>query len=339
MRSIAFALGLWLVPGLAAAQDAVAVELNPTGLAGHDQPSLVVRARQALARIRLDVRGGGARVRRSAGPLSAGAAYAFDLPVKRPGVVHFQGKLYVRLPSGEKGSLPLSFDVELLGPLELSVAPEDVDLERRTLRLSVSRPVERVQVSLTSDQGTPLGTSEHAAEVGEDGKLVVRWEQDEGTVLRIALRVTDEAGYFAGMDLYPWRIEIPHQDVNFPTGEWTIPESEEPKLEAAREELAAAIAKYGRFVDSVQVFIAGHTDRVGDEASNQVLSEKRARSIGRWFRRHGLKVRIRYAGCGERLPRVETPDETPEPKNRRAAYIVAIEPPLLGGRPVRWRSL
>ena len=74
---------------------------------------------------------------------------------------------------------------------------------------------------------------------------------------------------------------------------------------------------------------------VGDAASNKVLSENRARSIARAFLAGGAGIPISYAGFGEEQLLVPTPDETPEPRNRRATYIVAITPPT----GVRWTRL
>lgn len=338
MRTFAFASCLLLIPAVAAAEDAISVELHPKALMGHDAPSLVVHANQRVAKLRLELDGPGGKLRRSAGPLRAGTRHRFDLPADRTGVLHFSGELKVDVSKGQGGSIPLSFDVEVLAPLELKVAPEDVQLEQHRLRLSANRPVRTVQVTLTGDRGEPLGTVEVDALEDEEGKIPVAWEAAEGTVLRIAVKATDPAGYYAGLDLYPWRLEIPHEDVNFASGKADIPKEEVPKLEAALQELQAALTKYGRLVDGVKLYIAGHTDRVGDAASNQVLSEKRARSIGAWFRKRGVKVSIHYAGFGERLPAVQTEDEVERSENRRAAYIVAIEPPNLGVT-ASWRRL
>jgi hypothetical protein len=44
---------------------------------------------------------------------------------------------------------------------------------------------------------------------------------------------------------------------------------------------------------------------------------------------------------GEQSPRVATPDETDEAANRRAEYILSVEPPTLSPTPFppRWRKL
>ena len=103
--------------------------------------------------------------------------------------------------------------------------------------------------------------------------------------------------------------------------------------------MQSALQKYGELAEGVTLFVAGHTDTVGDAAANQVLSARRARAIARWFRSHGVKGAIRFAGFGESHLWVQTPDDADEPRNRRAEYIVAVDAPRIGGAEVAWKSL
>ena len=68
-------------------------------------------------------------------------------------------------------------------------------------------------------------------------------------------------------------------------------------------------------------------DTVGDAASNQGLSERRARAIAAWFRQRGFRGAVWYQGFGEGVLAVGTPDETDEPANRRAIYVLAADKP------------
>jgi hypothetical protein len=54
-----------------------------------------------------------------------------------------------------------------------------------------------------------------------------------------------------------------------------------------------------------------------------------------------VRLPIFYEGFGEQSPRVATPDETAEPRNRRAEYIIAVEDPALTNAPFtpQWRKL
>ena len=64
--------------------------------------------------------------------------------------------------------------------------------------------------------------------------------------------------------------------------------------------------------------IAGHSDRVGSDAANIRLSRRRAETVRDYLASRGISrdLMIIHA-CGERLPQVETEDETREPQNRR----------------------
>ncbi|MFW5966579.1 MAG: OmpA family protein, partial [Persicimonas sp.] len=58
------------------------------------------------------------------------------------------------------------------------------------------------------------------------------------------------------------------------------------------------------------------------------LSNDRARALARWFREAGLDIPVYYQGFGESVLAVDTPDETEEPKNRRAVYVLGnAQPP------------
>jgi len=74
---------------------------------------------------------------------------------------------------------------------------------------------------------------------------------------------------------------------------------------------------------AVEVQITGHTDRVGSVADNDQLSFARAQAVRDMLGELGLRSDfIRIVGRGEREPLVPTPDEQPEPRNRRVEVIV-----------------
>jgi outer membrane protein OmpA-like peptidoglycan-associated protein len=91
----------------------------------------------------------------------------------------------------------------------------------------------------------------------------------------------------------------------------------------------------------VKLFVAGYTDTVSDRDHNQRLSDARAKSIASWFRRKGLRIPIFYQGFGEDVLAKPTPDEKPEPANRRALYLLASQRPATGGQLPRdaWKEL
>jgi outer membrane protein OmpA-like peptidoglycan-associated protein len=73
-----------------------------------------------------------------------------------------------------------------------------------------------------------------------------------------------------------------------------------------------------------EVEIIGHTDTVGSDADNDVLSVNRAKEVVDSMVALGrLDLSItRFSGRGEREPLVPTPDNTAEPANRRVEIVV-----------------
>ena len=94
--------------------------------------------------------------------------------------------------------------------------------------------------------------------------------------------------------------------------------------------------------ETLTLYIAGHTDTVGPAAKNATLSEARAIAIGQYLRGKHLAMPIVVAGLGEALPKVATPDETDEPANRRADYVLGPAggtPPFQAARKATWKPL
>ena len=71
------------------------------------------------------------------------------------------------------------------------------------------------------------------------------------------------------------------------------------------------------------VFVIGHTDRVGTQQFNDRLSLQRAERVRAELIKLGIEeARIQIAGRGERELLVPTADEVPEPRNRRVEISV-----------------
>lgn len=69
--------------------------------------------------------------------------------------------------------------------------------------------------------------------------------------------------------------------------------------------------------------VEGHTDTVGPAALNQALSERRATAVATWLTaRYAIQpARLMAVGLGETELAVPTPDNTPEPRNRRVCVV------------------
>ncbi|RLB58146.1 MAG: hypothetical protein DRI34_05800 [Deltaproteobacteria bacterium] len=263
----------------------------------------------------------------------------FYLP-QRSGRHRWRGSLEVELAGGgEGGRMNLDFACEVVSSLGLVVSRSDLDIQARRLVLRARRPLQRVDLSITSDDGRQVHRASHKFEQATR-RVVLDWPPHPGRLMKIDLEAHDSSGISERLQLVPWHYAIPHQEVEFDTGRWEIKPDQLPRLEHSYRLLQAGLKKYGRLLE-VKLFIAGYTDTVAGADYNRQLSEKRARAIAEYFRRQGFAYPIYYQGFGEKGLKVPTPDETAEPRNRRAEYVLAAEPPPLevAGAELRWKRL
>ena len=87
--------------------------------------------------------------------------------------------------------------------------------------------------------------------------------------------------------------------------------------------------KYGQWVQC-SLYISGYTDTVGDSASNQSLSQRRALALAQYFADQGATFPVYYQGYGERVLAVPTEDSVDLAANRRALYVITAGPPPRG---------
>jgi outer membrane protein OmpA-like peptidoglycan-associated protein len=228
-----------------------------------------------------------------------------------------------------------------LPPLKVSVDRSKVDLVARRLEVKMSRTAGSVKIKVLAASGQELAEEEHSFQGKPAGSpLIVTWKpSSDEAVARIEVWGYDDDGYYAGIAIVPWSVKIPHEEVLFDTDKAEIKPSEKPKLEESYERITKAIAEH-KELGTIKLYIAGHTDTVGQPGYNVGLSRKRARAIGTWFKKRGLKIQVFYEGFGESVPAKKTEDEVDEPMNRRADYILAIEPPTLkSGVAAAWKKI
>lgn len=324
---------LLAVPAVASADD-ISVELIGKALHGQSRPGLVLYARKAVVGVQVRLqREGAAPIVLKAGRIGPGEKkeLLFDAPV---GTHRYAGSMQVDFIDGTSGEMPLSFDILVSEGVKVQPIEESLDLKAGLLAFTFTGEADKCEYQVLVDGKAPRqGWMRYAGEA-PGTRLELEWPTtgEDETVLRIQLTCHDRAGFFSPtLELYPWRIEVPHEDVVFATGSAEIRPEEEGKLEAARVEIEKTLQRYGRALQldaqSLRLYVVGHTDTVGDAASNRRLSLARARSIAGWFRAKGLKLPIHYAGMGEDALLVPTPDGTDEPRNRRVEYIVAVTAP------------
>lgn len=105
------------------------------------------------------------------------------------------------------------------------------------------------------------------------------------------------------------------EGINFRTNKYEIlPESEEILMKAYNTL---------RTNPTIKVEIGGHTDDVGKDKANQILSENRAKAVRTWLTQKGIDPgRVSMKGYGEMSPLV--PNTSPEnrAKNRRIEFTI-----------------
>lgn len=339
MRRVAVVAALLLaVPALARAES-VEIEVNAKVLSGtREKPNLAIHATENAKDIVIKLkREDGKTYTLRTGAMAAGSVKKVPIDVPPGREWKFTGTAE-RTWGGTVETLGVNFVAEVILPVKIEVDKSKVDLANHTLVLTSSRRVAKIDVEVTGDMGQDLGKTTVPFDGAAPGTpLTLKWNQGDGNAMKIVLRVWDPDNFYEGLELFPWHIYIPHEEVNFATGSFKIEPKEEPKLQVSKGDIDDAIGKYGKYAD-IKLFIAGHTDTVGPTDSNRTLSINRARAIAEWFRRRGLRIPVMFEGFGEEALKVQTADETDELGNRRVEYIVGIEPPEISkARAGNWK--
>jgi outer membrane protein OmpA-like peptidoglycan-associated protein len=241
--------------------------------------------------------------------------------------VAFAGLIAAARPAAAGKAAPAS-------ALKVAVDKTKVDMKAHRLEVKMSRPAGKVKITVYGESNAVLADDEQDF-TGRPGgtPLIVTWNpSSDEPVGKIAVRAYDAQGNWVGVEIAPWFVNIPHDDVNFRTDSSDIDAPEAPKLEAAFAKIQEALNKdaaAGRMHAGITLYIAGHTDTVGSSTHNFKLSQDRARSISGWFRKRGVKIPISYEGFGETTPVVKTADNIDEVRNRRADYVLSDGSPTL----------
>ncbi len=315
---------LWAQP--ATAQEPLSLSIVRKGQQGQSHPQLLLLPNLDADDVSVSLKCGGVQARRS-GAARAGEQIALELQVPL-GQHSCKGQLSASFSDGSAGEMPLSFQVELLAPLKIEVPRESVDLEDRQLQVILDRPASGIELSVFDESGQQVGAGTvPVVGLPPGAPIQAEWSGGDAEVLRIHVKGVDEDGFWAGVDLFPWSYDIPHEDVVFETAKSEIRASEEGKLQDALDQALAVIQRFSATRIEMKLYVGGYTDTVGDHGGNQALSERRAAAIAGWFGDHGFERPVFYQGFGEDALAVSTPDETDEQANRRAAYVIAAEAP------------
>jgi outer membrane protein OmpA-like peptidoglycan-associated protein len=316
---------LWL---LLAAPSPLDVQLVGQVLAGQ-KPQVVVQAHSTVNNVRLDLTRSGCgagEIHLKLPRIAGGRSARFELEQPQ-GRCSYAGTLAAVI-GGEEASMPLSFEAEVADAPEVKPATDALDAQGHKVKVTFNREADHGLVEAYGEDGKLLSKTQTAlAGAGAGETLTLDYETpSQSPPLKLQVTVFDASGLYAGVALYPWSLRIPHQEIDFPSGSSEVTASEAPKLAESASKILAALRRVGNEAP-LRLFVVGYTDTVGPGDRNQRLSEARAHSIASWFRGHGVRVPILAAGMGEEALAVATPDETAEARNRRAEYILSVDPP------------
>ncbi len=327
---------LSLLSALALAQDAVTLSAVRYAQEGLSTPSITFHSNVA----------GSIDAQLACGPksyslstaISEGKAYPIELAGLPKGNHACKGKLTLAASDGTSGEMPLSIGIVVLPALHLSVKREERDLGAHKLIVRGDRPIARARVEVIGEGGKTIGQGELTGSAAD--AFAIEWSQSSGEAVKLLVTAWDAQDLPGRLELSPWSYAIPHDDVVFASNSYEVVAAEAPKLDKAWADLEGVLAKYGSVVQ-VQLYVAGYTDTQGNPSNNQTLSDSRARAIAGWFRQRGFQGPIWYQGFGEGALAVATADETDEPRNRRAIYLLAAETPPVSTELPRgsWRRL
>ena len=294
---------------------------------GGQNPALVLTPAISVKKLSIKLTTEGRSVNLRSGPIARGKKK--ELTWKQPvGTAKWNAVINVVYGNGDKSDTTIDFETTVFPKIAHTISKKDVDLENQSLTVKLNQPAARVDLTVWGDNGEIIyNDGEDFNEVEANTPLVVSWEQPEGVaVLKLSLKVHSVFGFWSGAEITPWEADIPHEDVEFDFGKADVRPDQAPRIDKTLELLADKIKRYGGLL-KLNLYVGGFTDSVGSPGSNIELSQRRARSIGTYFRRKGVKIPIYFKGYGEAHQAVKTPDETKEPKNRRAVYILSTSPP------------
>jgi len=244
---------------------------------------------------------------------------------------HYKGTIAAEQPAWSDA---IEFDTVIRPALKIGYDAEHLDLDKRVLQFTMSRPAGAATLTAIGEDGSTLGEGAATYDHQAAGTwLAISWKQPaSGRVLMLKLHAESADAGVSDVELVPWSVAIDHEDVTFATDSAVIADSEQAKLAASVAKIAEIVKRSEKFV-KMRLYVAGHTDTVGPSAKNRKLSLDRARAIASYFKAHGISLPIAYAGFGEDVLKVPTKDNTDEPANRRADYVigpVGAPPPFKG---------
>jgi outer membrane protein OmpA-like peptidoglycan-associated protein len=302
-----------------------------------ENPALLVTPARAVTNLYVTIDVGGKTLEFTKKNVAAGTQLRFEWP-RDTRVTHADAFIRASFADGNVTEENIGIDYQFKGQLSIDLSRASADLAARTVTVNATAAVDTAEIIAYGARKAVLDQRTVPVS-GGPGAVSVPFVGDPGEVVLLDVKLYS-GNAWAGFTYSPWFLDIPHEDVLFPSDSADIPASEEYKLHHTLTALNDVIEKYGAIVP-VKLYIAGCTDTVGDSGHNRDLSLRRAQSIARWLRGKGYASPIFYQGFGEDLLAVPTGDGVDNAANRRALYLVGANPPPAGsGIPgTSWKAL
>ena len=100
-------------------------------------------------------------------------------------------------------------------------------------------------------------------------------------------------------------------------------EFDQYELDKAAKKEVLSVYAYLKKHPGYYITVHGHTDNVGRQSYNRILSEKRSQAVARELIRLGLsKTRITWSGKGREFPIASNDTEIGRQQNRRVSFIL-----------------
>lgn len=180
---------------------------------------------------------------------------------------------------------------------------------------------EESNIIATTTANANTGQYAVAAQVNQEKpqNLIVNIKQEGYAYDTKLVTVEPEPAPVITSDAEVKRIEVGKvcdlHDIFFATNSYTL--TDESKR------LIDLFADFLEHNPTVKAEIQGHTDNIGNDNDNLILSDKRAQSVYNYLIEKGIpKNRIRYKGYGESKPIATNNTEEGRAKNRRTVFLI-----------------
>jgi len=300
-----------------------------------------------------------APLKTTAKKLGPGQKLQLKLGTGKAGATHWQGVISCQA-GGKLWKREANFDTDVRKPLDITFDPnfhsQHLDIYKHFVEVQLSEPADRATIDVYADDGTKMGSGQVTFSGEAPGTwLRVPWRGSDGptdsVVLRLAMKLYAKGGSDGSIDLYPWAVSVPHEEVQIASASIEVADTERSKLDESLRKINTILNRVERTLlqfaeqgivttapPSPKLYVTGHTDSVGADSDNLTLSKNRAKAIAAYFRKQGFRMPIFYLGYGERQLRAKTADNVDDARNRRADYTLALEaPPAQHG--LTWQKL